>query len=136
MPVEETTGEYMRWSGRNEGHVEDVKRDLQAQVMFYTTDSTTPEVTSKLTLDLGDVEPAMAGPKRPQDRVDLSAMKAHWRESLTAPLGHSGHGTDASESNRQIEVVGSDGKTYNLKHGDIVISAITTCTNTSNTSVM
>ena len=136
FPVDETTLDYMRLSGRSDEHVENVKRYLQAQGMFYTSDSPTPEFTSNLTLDLGDVEPAMAGPKRPQDRVDLSAMKAHWRESLTAPLGHSGHGTDSSESNRQIEVVGSDGQTYNLKHGDIVISAITSCTNTSNPSVM
>tara|TARA_B100001750_G_scaffold13827_1_gene9883 strand:+ start:1298 stop:3994 length:2697 start_codon:yes stop_codon:yes gene_type:complete len=136
FPVDETTLEYMRLSGRTEEHVENVKRYLRAQGMFYTPDSPTPEFTSNLTLDLGDVEPAMAGPKRPQDRVDLSAMKAHWRESLTAPIGHSGHGTDPSESNRQIEVVGSDGQTYNLKHGDIVISAITSCTNTSNPSVM
>ena len=136
FPVDEATLEYMRLSGRSDEHVENVKRYLQAQGMFYTSDSPTPEFTSNLTLDLCDVEPAMAGPKRPQDRVDLSAMKAHWRESLTAPLGHSGHGTEASESGRQIEVVGSDGKTYNLKHGDIVISAITSCTNTSNPSVM
>ncbi len=136
FPVDETTLEYMRLSGRREEHVENVKRYLHAQGMFYTTDSPTPEFTSNLTLDLGDVEPAMAGPKRPQDRVDLSAMKAHWRESLTAPIGHSGHGAEPSESDRQIEVVGSDGRTYNLKHGDIVISAITSCTNTSNPSVM
>ena len=136
FPVDDTTLEYMRLSGRSEEHVENVKRYLSAQGMFYTTDSTTPEFTSNLTLDLSDVEPAMAGPKRPQDRVDLSEMKAHWRESLTAPIGHAGHGTDSSESDRQIEVIGSDGQTYNLKHGDIVISAITSCTNTSNPSVM
>ncbi|MDP7328365.1 MAG: aconitate hydratase AcnA [Candidatus Thalassarchaeaceae archaeon] len=136
FPVDDTTLEYMRLSGRSEEHVENVKRYLSAQGMFYTTDSTTPEFTSNLTLDLGDVEPAMAGPKRPQDRIDLSAMKAHWRESLTAPIGHSGHGANPSESERQIEVTGSDGNTYNLKHGDIVISAITSCTNTSNPSVM
>ena len=96
----------------------------------------TPEFTSNLTLDLNDVEPAMAGPKRPQDRVDLSAMKSHWAETLNAPIGHSGHGIDAEENDRTVEVTGSDGSTYQLKHGDIVISAITSCTNTSNPSVM
>ena len=136
FPVDETTLEYMRLSGRDPSHVENVKRYLSAQGMFYTPDSSTPEFTSNLSLDLGDVEPAMAGPKRPQDRVDLSAMKSHWHESLTAPVGHSGHGIDASQSDHQIEVLGSDGRTYNLKHGDIVISAITSCTNTSNPSVM
>ena len=136
FPVDETTLEYMRLSGRDLGHVENVKRYLSAQGMFYTADSATPEFTSNLSLDLGDVEPAMAGPKRPQDRVDLSAMKSHWRDSLTAPIGHSGHGVDAAQAQQQVEVIGSDGRTYNLKHGDIVISAITSCTNTSNPSVM
>ena len=136
FPVDETTLEYMRLSGRDPSHVENVKRYLSAQGMFYTPDSSTPEFTSNLSLDLGDVEPAMAGPKRPQDRVDLSAMKSHWHESLIAPVGHSGHGIDASQSDHQIEDLGSDGRTYNLKHGDIVISAITSCTNTSNPSVM
>ncbi|MEE2759376.1 MAG: aconitate hydratase AcnA, partial [Candidatus Thermoplasmatota archaeon] len=79
---------------------------------------------------------AMAGPKRPQDRVDLSDMKSHWADTLNAPIGHSGHGIELSENSREIEVVGADGNTYNLKHGDIVISAITSCTNTSNPSVM
>jgi aconitate hydratase len=63
-------------------------------------------------------------------------MKPHWHESLIAPLGHSGHGVSPSQSEAYIEVTGSDGRTYNLKHGDIVISAITSCTNTSNPSVM
>lgn len=136
FPVDETTLEYMRLSGRDPGHIENVKRYLTAQGMFHTSDSKTPEFTSNLTLELGDVEPAMAGPKRPQDRVDLSAMKSHWAESLIAPIGHSGHGVDSDQIQQQIDVVGSDGKSYNLKHGDIVISAITSCTNTSNPSVM
>ena len=136
FPVDEITLEYMLLSGRDPEHVENVKRYLSAQGMFYTSDSATPEFTSNLSLDLGDVEPAMAGPKRPQDRVDLSAMKSHWRDSLTAPVGHSGHGVDTSQSGHQVEVTGSDGQIYNLKHGDIVISAITSCTNTSNPSVM
>jgi aconitate hydratase len=134
FPVDETTLDYMRLSGRDPAHVEDVKRYLSAQGMLYTADSLTPEFTSNLGLDLASVEPAMAGPKRPQDRVDLSAMKSHWRESLTAPVGHSGHGV--SQTDTQVEIVGSDGETYALKHGDVVISAITSCTNTSNPSVM
>ena len=136
FPVDETTLEYMRLSGRDSGHVENVKRYLTAQGMFHTSDSKTPEFTSNLTLDLGDVEPAMAGPKRPQDRVDLSAMKSHWAESLVAPNGHSGHGIESDQIQQRVTIVGSDGKSYDLKHGDIVISAITSCTNTSNPSVM
>ena len=133
FPVDETTLDYMRLSGRDESHIEDVKRYLSAQGMFHTPQTPTPSFTSHLSLDLSTVEPALAGPKRPQDRVDLSAMKNHWKKSLNAPLGHSGHGIDESK-NESSAKVGSRG--VDLKHGDIVIAAITSCTNTSNPSVM
>ena len=133
FPVDETTLDYMRLSGREESHIEDVKRYLSAQGMFHTSQTPTPAFTSSLSLDLSTVEPALAGPKRPQDRVDLSAMKEHWIASLNAPVGHSGHGIDASRNDASAEV-GSRG--IDLKHGDIVIAAITSCTNTSNPSVM
>ncbi|MEC9351203.1 MAG: aconitate hydratase AcnA [Candidatus Thermoplasmatota archaeon] len=133
FPVDETTLDYMRLSGREEPHIEDVKRYLSAQGMFHTSQTPTPAFTSSLSLDLSTVEPALAGPKRPQDRVDLSAMKEHWIASLNAPVGHSGHGIDASRNDASAEV-GSRG--IDLKHGDIVIAAITSCTNTSNPSVM
>ena len=133
FPVDETTLDYMRLSGRDESHIEDVKRYLSAQGMFHTPQTPTPSFTSHLSLDLSTVEPALAGPKRPQDRVDLSAMKNHWKKSLNAPLGHSGHGIGESK-NESSATVGSRG--VDLKHGDIVIAAITSCTNTSNPSVM
>ena len=133
FPVDETTLDYMRLSGRDESHIEDVKRYLSAQGMFHTSQTPTPSFTSHLSLDLSTVEPALAGPKRPQDRVDLSAMKDHWKNSLNAPLGHSGHGIDGSK-NQSSATIGSRG--VDLTHGDIVIAAITSCTNTSNPSVM
>ena len=82
FPVDETTLDYMRLSGREESHIEDVKRYLTAQGMFHTSETPPPSFTSNLSLDLSTVEPALAGPKRPQDRVDLSAMKNHWKTSL------------------------------------------------------
>ena len=133
FPVDETTLDYMRLSGREESHIEDVKRYLTAQGMFHTSETPTPSFTSNLSLDLSTVEPALAGPKRPQDRVDLSAMKNHWKTSLNAPVGHSGHGIHESKNDSSAKI-GSRG--VNLKHGDIVIAAITSCTNTSNPSVM
>ena len=133
FPVDETTLDYMRLSGREESHIEDVKRYLTAQGMFHTSDTPTPSFTSTLSLDLSTVEPALAGPKRPQDRVDLSAMKNHWKTSLNAPVGHSGHGIHESKNDSSAKI-GSRG--VDLKHGDIVIAAITSCTNTSNPSVM
>ncbi len=136
FPVDEVTLEYMRLSGREENHISDVKSYLQAQGMFWSPESPTPRFTSTLSLDLSDVDPALAGPKRPQDRVNLSDMKSHWHESLNAELGHQGHGVDVSENNRTIEVRDPEGSTFELGHGDVVIAAITSCTNTSNPSVM
>ena len=133
FPVDETTLEFLRLSGRDEDHVENVKRYLSAQGMFLTDDSPTPNFTSNLSLELETVEPALAGPKRPQDRVNLSDMQSHWRESLVAPVGHQGHGLSADVVGTEIEVEGED---YTLQHGDVVIAAITSCTNTSNPSVM
>ena len=133
FPVDETTLDYMRLSGREESHIEDVKRYLSAQGMFHTSETPPPSFTSNLSLDLSTVEPALAGPKRPQDRVDLSAMKNHWKTSLNAPVGHSGHGIHESKNDSSAKI-GSRG--VDLKHGDIVIAAITSCTNTSNPSVM
>ena len=133
FPVDETTLDYIRLSGREESHIEDVKRYLTAQGMFHTSETPTPSFTSNLSLDLSTVEPALAGPKRPQDRVDLSAMKNHWKTSLNAPVGHSGHGIHESKNDSSAKI-GSRG--VDLKHGDIVIAAITSCTNTSNPSVM
>jgi aconitate hydratase len=75
----------------------------------------------------------MAGPKRPQDRVNLSELKGHFRASLTAPMGHQGHGLSAEQVDISVPVAGRD---YALHHGDVVIAAITSCTNTSNPSVM
>ena len=133
FPVDQTTLDYMQLSGREESHIEDVKRYLSAQGMFHTSETPTPSFTSNLSLDLSAVEPALAGPKRPQDRVDLSAMKNHWKTSLNAPVGHSGHGIHESKNDSSAKI-GSKG--VDLKHGDIVIAAITSCTNTSNPSVM
>ena len=113
--------------------MENVRRYLSAQGMFHSESSPTPSFTSNLCLDLGTVVPSMAGPKRPQDRVSLSDMKSHWRESLNSPVGHQGHGIDQSRNEDESEI---SGRGCSLSHGDVVIAAITSCTNTSNPSVM
>tara|TARA_B100000929_G_scaffold286263_1_gene271061 strand:- start:2401 stop:5127 length:2727 start_codon:yes stop_codon:yes gene_type:complete len=133
FPVDQATLDYMLLSGREPSHVEDVKRYLSAQGLFYTDSTPAPSFTSSLSLDLSTVEPSLAGPKRPQDRVPLSEMKSHWRESLNAPIGHQGHGIDSSQNDASAAIAGRDTE---LEHGDVVIAAITSCTNTSNPSVM
>ncbi|WP_346017147.1 aconitate hydratase AcnA [Pseudenhygromyxa sp. WMMC2535] len=133
FPVDDQTLAYMRLSGRDEGHVRDVETALRAQGLFRTAETPDPEFTDTLELELGDVDPALAGPKRPQDRVNLSQMKSHFSESLTAPLGLHGHGVAADKLDTEVAVAGKD---FKLGHGDVVIAAITSCTNTSNPAVM
>ncbi len=133
FPVDQKTLDYLLLSGRDADHVENVKRYLSAQGLFLTPGTPSPEFTSSLTLDLASVDPSLAGPKRPQDRVDLSQMKQHWRDSLTAPLGNHGHGVAQEDAGVKVQV---EGKDFSLQHGDVVIAAITSCTNTSNPSVM
>ncbi len=131
FPVDEQTLTYMRLTGRDENHVKNVEAYYKAQGLFHTADSADPEFTDTLELDLADVEPALAGPKRPQDRVDLSAMQKHFTESLTAKVGFQGHGVTDTAAKAQVK-----GKDYALDHGKVVIAAITSCTNTSNPAVM
>ena len=133
FPVDQTTLDYMTLSGRDTDHVEDVKRFMSAQGLFYEQSSTTPKFTSNLELDLGTVEPSLSGPKRPQDRVSLTEMQPHWRASLNAEMGHQGHGIDPSRNSDSSPI---EGRGCDLNHGDVVIAAITSCTNTSNPSVM
>ena len=133
FPVDQITLDYMILSGRDTDHVENVKRFMSAQGLFYEQSSATPKFTSNLELDLRTVEPSLSGPKRPQDRVSLSEMKSHWRASLNAETGHQGHGIDPSRNTDSSPI---EGRRCDLNHGDVVIAAITSCTNTSNPSVM
>ena len=133
FPVDQTTLDYMHLSGRDSSHIENVKRYLSAQGLFHTDNTPVPNFTSSISLDLSTVEPALAGPKRPQDRVDLSNMKTHWAECLNSPSGHKGHGIDPINNDDSSYIESRD---IELQHGDIVIAAITSCTNTSNPSVM
>ena len=133
FPVDQTTLDYMYLSGREPSHIENVKKYLTAQGLFHTSDTPVPKFTSSIELDLDTVEPALAGPKRPQDRVNLSEMKEHWLQSLNSPSGHQGHGINPENN---LDVSHIEGRNVSLQHGDIVIAAITSCTNTSNPSVM
>ena len=133
FPADSTTMNYLKNSGREKSMVEDVERYLRANRLFRTESDPSPKFTSTLKLDLSSVESSLAGPKRPQDRVALTKMREHWRHTLTAPVGHSGHGVD----HKDVHVMGDlPDRGTNLSHGSVVIAAITSCTNTSNPSVM
>ena len=132
FPVDDNTLAYMRLSGREEDDVAGVEAYCKAQGLWYDSSSPEKSYTAVLELDLSTVQPALAGPKRPQDRVDLSNMAQHFKESLTHEVGHSGHGLSESDLSKSTLI----GDEYDLNHGDVVIAAITSCTNTSNPGVM
>ena len=135
FPVDERTMEYLRLTGRDEQALQGVESFAKAQGLWYNSEDAEKSYTAVLELDLSTVEPALAGPKRPQDRVDLKNMKSHFAHSLTHEVGHQGHGLEPSDLNRGA-IVERDGEMYDLNHGDVVIAAITSCTNTSNPDVM
>ena len=135
FPVDERTLEYLRLTGREESAIEGVEAYSKAQGLWYSATDSEKSYTSTVELDLTTIQPALAGPKRPQDRVDLSAMKQHFENSLTNELGHHGHGLETEELSKGA-IVDLDGEIFDLNHGDVVIAAITSCTNTSNPGVM
>ena len=135
FPVDDRTLEYMRLTGREDDAIAGVEAYARAQGLWYDASEAEKSYTATLELNLSTVQPALAGPKRPQDRVDLSSMKTHYIESLTHELGHHGHGL-AQEDLSKGAMVERNGQIYDLNHGDVVIAAITSCTNTSNPGVM
>jgi aconitate hydratase len=134
FPADDETLRYLRRTGRA-AEAELVERYCKEQGLFRTDGSTEPVFSDTLALDLGEVEPSLAGPKRPQDRVPLSAMKAAFRQALTAPARERGFGLAEAELDRTVAVE-MGGERAELRHGSVVIAAITSCTNTSNPSVM
>jgi aconitate hydratase len=127
FPIDRLTLEYLRLTGREPQRIALVEAYAKAQGLWRESGMADPVFSDALELDLATVEPSLAGPKRPQDRVALSGAKAAFEEALPSMLGQNGR-LDA-----RVEV---EGMRHELTHGDVVISAITSCTNTSNPSVM
>jgi len=135
FPVDEETLRYMIGTGRSEEVVDLVERYCKEQGLFHDANTPEAEFSDTLELDMSTVKPALAGPKRPQDRVDLVQMKADWNKALTAPVGPKGFGLGSDDLKKSV-TVNHNGRVYELTHGSVVIAAITSCTNTSNPSVM
>lgn len=134
FPIDEEALRYMRSTNRSEENVKLVEEYTKAQGLFRTDDMADPEFSDTLTLDLGTVQPSLAGPKRPQDRVLLKDMKSTFKGSLTTKVQTAGF--NLSEDKLGNTGVYKNGQDITMKHGDVVIAAITSCTNTSNPSVM
>jgi aconitate hydratase len=135
FPVDEETLRYMRLTGRPEEVVARTEAYIRAQGLFRDDSAPEPEFTDTLELDLASVVPSLAGPKRPQDRVALSDMKTVFESALTAPVKERGYELSAEALTREA-TFGTNGGTQKMKHGAVVIAAITSCTNTSNPSVL
>ena len=125
FPPDAETMRYLRLTGRDESHVDMVEAYLKAQGIFGIPRLGEVEYSDVLEIDLSEIEPSVAGPKRPQDRIALSDVKKTFTELLTRPVAEDGFGVtdDVDDGN-------------DITHGSVVISAITSCTNTSNPSVM
>jgi len=134
FPTDDETLRYLRRTGRGKS-ADLLEAYAKAQGLFRTDDTPDPVFTDTLELDLSAVEPSLAGPKRPQDRVPLKDLKATFRKSLTAPVKDRGYGLAEAEANRAVEMR-DNGHSVTMGHGAVVIAAITSCTNTSNPSVM
>ncbi len=160
FPVDDQTLTYLRLTGRSDAQVKLIETYCKAQGLFNSADAPEPKFSDTLELDLGSVVPSMAGPRRPQDRVVLTAAKSGFRGELAKEfekhpsvdpkelakwVAEGGNGASAGEGTvvesklghivNKVEV-NSEGGRYALTHGSIVIAAITSCTNTSNPSVM
>ncbi|MFS8369986.1 aconitate hydratase AcnA [Acetobacter indonesiensis] len=128
FPVDTLTLDFLRETGRDEHRIKLTEDYLRAQDMFRTSDTPEPVFTDILELDLSTVVPSISGPKRPQDRVVLTAAKTEFEKELTSSLG-----VPANDANKKVPVAGTN---YEIGQGDIVIAAITSCTNTSNPAVL
>ena len=135
FPVDAETLRYMRLTGRSEDVVARTEAYMRLQGLFREESAPDPEFTDTLELDLASVVPSLAGPKRPQDRVALSDMKTAFQSALTAPVKERGYELSPEALSREA-TFGTNGGTQKMKHGAVVIAAITSCTNTSNPSVL
>jgi aconitate hydratase len=134
FPTDNETLRYLAGTGRPEAAaLLDVY--AKAQGLFRTDDMPDPEFSDTLELNLDEVEPSLAGPKRPQDRVPMRELKTSFHQALLAPVTERGYGLD-DERLKASSTLADKGQTVEMQHGAVVIAAITSCTNTSNPSVM
>ena len=136
FPVDAETLNYLRSTGRDSDLIELVEEYTQAQGMFRTDSTPDPVFTDTIELDLATVQPRMAGPKRPQDRIELSDMKSNFESALTKPVDQAGFGLTDDQVSKEVTIAHEDGTTSTMKTGAVAIAAITSCTNTSNPNVM
>ncbi len=140
FPIDEETCNYLTATGRSEEQVDSFRNYFQAQGLFGMPKAGDIEYSQTLELNLADVVPSVAGPKRPQDRIELNSMKSTFTDLFSKPFSESGFNKPAEELNTKFAATVSDdaatAQAVEIGHGEVLIAAITSCTNTSNPSVM
>lgn len=136
FPVDDETLNYLRSTGRDEELIALVEKYYKAQGMYRTDDTPDPVFSDIIELDLSTVVPSLSGPKRPQDRIELTKMKEAFNEIIRRPIDEGGYGLSEEKINEKVKIEHPDGSTSEIGTGSVVIAAITSCTNTSNPSVM
>lgn len=134
FPFDNSTLEYLKMTGRDKETIALVETYAKEQMLFREKGSAEPQFTDVLELDISTVEPSLAGPKRPQDRVKLSEMQHAFNKAKTTPMKERGFEVAAENMNSSVMV--ADKYNAEMKHGSLVIAAITSCTNTSDPSVL
>ncbi|KAH8267273.1 hypothetical protein KR018_000674, partial [Drosophila ironensis] len=138
FPIDENALNYLKQTNRSEQKIDIIRQYLKVthQLRNYADESQDPKFTQSVTLDLTTVVTSVSGPKRPHDCVAVSDMPEDFKSCLSSPVGFKGFAIAPEAQNASVEFKWTDGKSYNLSHGSVVIAAITSCTNTSNPSVM
>ncbi len=152
FPVDEKSLDYLRLTGRSEADIQRVKEYYRAQGLFGIPRAGEIEYSKSLDLDISDIVPCVAGPKRPQDRIEVPALRERFRQLMDMPVAEGGFGVPATDRHKKVRVAapvaagGRDAGTSpaavaeeslpEIAHGQVLIAAITSCTNTSNPSVM
>ena len=133
FPVDEKTLDYLRLSGRDEAQIDLVETYCKSNMLFYGSDTKDPNYTDTLEMDISTTVSSLAGPKRPQDRISLTDMHPAFTKALKAPTKQRGFALEDSALDDSANI---DGTNEQLSHGSVVLAAITSCTNTSNPSVL
>ena len=140
FPIDEETCNYLKATGRTDEQVDTFRNYFQAQGLFGMPASGEIEYSQTLELNLADVVPSVAGPKRPQDRIVLNSLKSTFTDLFSKPVSESGYNKPAEELSKKVAATVSDNaataQAVEIGHGEVLIAAITSCTNTSNPGVM
>ena len=136
FPIDEESLNYLRLTGRDEEQIDLVEKYCKENNLWYSSDEPDAEYTEVVEIDLSKLVPSLAGPKRPQDRINLDDMQTEFNKAVTAPSGNHGLGLDKSEFDKEVVITSANGEETVMKTGAVAIAAITSCTNTSNPYVM